>query len=79
MKHLPLKPLHADTSLNLVKLEVFRKLSTEQIIDSLKPGLTGSLKARPNGTIIDGHHRIKVLRERDVPVDLLPREIIPKK
>ena len=28
--------------------------------------------------MLDGHHRIKVLRERNVDVDLLPREVIEK-
>src|ERR1700738_704760 len=58
-----LKSLHADSSLNLVKLAQFRKLSNERLIDSLKAGQACSLKARPDGTLIEGHHRIKVLRE----------------
>jgi ParB-like chromosome segregation protein Spo0J len=48
------------------------------LIDSLKPGQQGSLKVRPDGTIVDGHHRIKILRDRGVDVDSLPCEIIPK-
>lgn len=74
----PLKPLHADSSLVPSKLDKLRKLTTEQLTDSLKPGQPGALKARPDGTMIDGHHRIKVLRERGVDVDSLPREVIPK-
>jgi len=74
----PLKSLHAESSLNLVKLEQFRKLSNEQIMNSLKAGQSCSLKARPDGTLIEGHHRIKVLRERGIDVDSLPREIVPK-
>ena len=38
----------------------------------------GSLKVRPEGTILDGHHRIKILRDRGVDVDSLPRELIPQ-
>jgi hypothetical protein len=34
-----------------------------------------ALKARPDGTVLDGHHRI-VLREREVGVDTLPREVV---
>ncbi len=45
------------------------------LIDSLKPGKPGSLKVQPNGTIMDGHHRIHILRERGVDVDALPRDI----
>jgi hypothetical protein len=74
----PLKPLHADGSLIRSKLDAYRKLSDWELIDSLKPGQPGSLKVRPDGTIVDGHHRIKVLRDRGVDVDALPREIIPK-
>ena len=59
----------------MVKLEQFRKLSTEQLLDSLKGGQACSLKARPDGTLIEGNHRIKVLRERGIDVDSLPREI----
>jgi hypothetical protein len=74
----PLKPLHSDSSLIGSKLDKFGKLSSPELIDSLKPGEQGSLKARPDGTIVDGHHRIKVLRDRGIHVDALPREIIPR-
>jgi len=74
-----LKPLHGEVSLINLKLQTFCKLATEVLIDSLKPGQTGSLKARPDGTMVDGHHRIKVLRDRGIEVDSLPREIVPKR
>ena len=61
-----------------MKLEQFRKLPTEQILELLKIGQAYSLKARPDGTLIEGHHRIKVLRERGIDVDALPREIVRK-
>jgi hypothetical protein len=69
-----LKSLHAEDSLSHPKLVTFRKLSTEDLIDSLRPGGSGALKVKPDGTIMDGHHRIYVLRERGVDVDALPRE-----
>jgi hypothetical protein len=72
----PLKSLHP--SLIQAKLDQFGKLSDQQLIDSLKPGQPHSLKARPDGTIVEGHHRIKVLQGRGVDVDSLPREIIYK-
>jgi hypothetical protein len=78
LKEPPLKPLHAESSLNSVKLEQFRKLSTSEILESLKTGQSCSLKARPDGTLMEGHHRVKVLRERGVDVDSLPREIVLK-
>jgi hypothetical protein len=74
----PLKPLHSDESLIRSKLDEYGKRSTDVLIDSLKPGKSGSLKARPDGTIVDGHHRIKILRDRGVDVDSLPREIIER-
>ena len=74
----PLNPLHPDSSLIRSKLDKYGKLSDQELIDSLKPGQQGSLKVRPDGTIVDGHHRIKILRDRGVDVDSLPREIIPK-
>jgi hypothetical protein len=73
----PLKPLHSDRSLSQPKLDTFRKLSTDELIDSLFPGESGALKVKPDGTIMDGHHRIHVLRERGVEVDALPREHLP--
>lgn len=69
-----LKPLHAEGSLSQPKLAAFRKLSTEDLISSLRPGELGALKVKPDGTIMDGHHRVYVLRERGVDVDALPRE-----
>ena len=74
----PLRSLHSDSSLSRVKLDQYDKLSNQELIDSLKPGQPGSLKVRSDGTMIDGHHRIKILRDRGVDVDALPREIIPK-
>jgi hypothetical protein len=73
---LPLKPLHPDSSLSRVKLEQIGRVPTEILLHSLKPGQRDCLKTRPDGTILDGHHRIKILRARDVDVDSLPRETI---
>jgi len=78
LKEPALKSLHTESSLNSVKLEQFRKLPTEQILESLKIGQAYSLKARPDGTLIEGHHRIKVRRERGIDVDALLREIVRK-
>lgn len=72
----PLKPLHSDSSLSHVKLDAFRKLTSQELLDSFVPGQPGSLKARPDGTMIEGHHRVRVLRDRGVDVDALPREIV---
>lgn len=71
-----LKSLHAEENLSLPKLAMFRKLTTEKLMESLRPGAVGALKVRPDGTVLDGHHRVCVLRERGVDVDLLPRETL---
>ena len=73
-----LKSLHSEGAIIESKLELFRKLRTEDLINSLSPDQAGCLKTRPDGTMIDGHHRIMVLRERGVDVDSLPRLIIAK-
>ena len=77
-KYPPLKPLHPDGSLNAAKLAQMERLSTETLQVSLMPGLEGGLKTRPDGTILDGHHRVYVLRQRGVNVDDLPRDIVVK-
>lgn len=78
MNQLHLKSLHPESSFSQPKLDNFAKLTTEDLIASLEPGMEGALKTRPDGTMIDGHHRIKVLRDRGIDVDALPREVIPR-
>ena len=75
MNRPPLKFLHAEISLIELKLECFRRISTEDLIESLKPETAGALKVKSDGTVMGGHHRIKVLSERGVDVGELPREI----
>jgi hypothetical protein len=71
-----LKFLHPESSLSQVKLVALRRLSTDTLKASLLPGQRDALKARPDGTLLDGHHRIVVLREREVDVDALPRQVV---
>lgn len=73
-----LKSLHVDNSLSKVKLSQYSAIQTQALIDSLRPGQAGALKARPNGIILDGHHRLKVLSDRGIDINALPREIIQK-
>ena len=73
-----LQPLHPDSSLNPAKLAKYDHLSTETLLASLVPPLEGCLKTRADGTILDGHHRIFILRGRGIAVDDLPRDIILK-
>lgn len=74
----PLRPLHPDGSLISLKLEGMNHTTTDALIQSLTPGHKDSLKVRADGTLLDGHHRIAVLRSRGVDVDALPREIVAK-
>ena len=76
MGYPPLRFLHADATLSQAKLAQMERLTTEQILASLVPGQEHSLKARPDGTLLDGHHRVSILRARGVNADLLPREIV---
>jgi len=69
----PLRPLHGLVAL---KLAYFERISTEELCASLRPGGEHCLKARPDGTLLDGHHRIAILKQRGVDVDGLPREIL---
>jgi hypothetical protein len=39
---------------------------------------SGLLKVRPDGTVLDGHHRLSILLERGEDIHGLPREIIKK-
>ena len=74
----PLKPLHSDASLNPAKLRQMGQQSTEVLVLSPSPGQRDCLKTRPDGTILDGHHRIWILRQWGVDVDALPREVVEK-
>jgi hypothetical protein len=73
----PLQLLHSEAILSTAKLDQFRRSSPVELVESLEPGRPGALKARPDGTVLDGHHRIVALRERGVSVDTLPREVVP--
>lgn len=75
---IPLKSLHPDTSLIPSKLDSFHKVPSDELKKSLVPGQPHCLKTRPDGTMLDGHHRIHVLRSRGEDVDGLPREVVTK-
>jgi hypothetical protein len=74
----PLRSLHPEVTLIPGKLAVFEHLTTETITASLLPGKENCLKTRTDGTILEGNHRIHVLRKRGVDVDRLPREIVAR-
>ena len=68
--------LHSEGSLNGGKLAALRRLPTDVIQSSLEQA--GALKTRPDGTVLDGHHRLTILAERGVDIDQLPREIMER-
>jgi len=74
----PLKFLHPELTLIASKLAFFERQSTEMILASLSPGQECCLKAQPDGTILEGNHRIYVLRKRGVDIDKLTRAIKTK-
>lgn len=74
----PLRFLHSEAALSQVKLDRFRALATTMLIESLRPGQSGALTTRADGTVLEGHHRLVVLRERGIDIDLLPREVRPR-
>lgn len=78
MNNPPLQSLHLSSALSQVKLNHYARLTTEELLRSLEPGQVGALKTRPDVIVIDGHHRIAVLRERGVDVDQLPREVLAR-
>ena len=46
-------------------------------MESLKPGGPEALKVKPDGRILNGNTRIKVLEERGFDINSLPREVLP--
>jgi hypothetical protein len=57
-------------------LEHHRTRSTDEIVKSLQLDQKEPLRVKPDGRVVQGNTRIKVLQERGYPVDDLPREII---
>ena len=57
--------------------ESVRKMSTEDIVKSLKPGSAEPLKVKPDGRIFDGNTRVFILEQRGYDVNTLPRVIVP--
>jgi hypothetical protein len=77
----PLRRIHSDETLeagsNRLTLEYWRKQSTDNIVKSLQPWTPEALKVKPDGRIMNGNTRIKVLEERGIDINSLPREVIP--
>jgi len=71
-----LKFLHSEQLLeNNSNINAIRQMPTQEIIDSLKPGQPGALKVKADGTVMDGNTRLRVLEERGVDINSLPRDL----
>ena len=75
----PLVRLHSDSTImegNKTSFDYWQTKSSEEIIQSLKEGSKfGELTVSPSGTVMDGNTRIKILEERGINVNELPRTI----
>ena len=58
---------------NKSSYDYWSKKSTEEIIDSLKPGSVEPLMVKENGVIMQGNTRIMILQQRAIDVNSLPR------
>ena len=75
-----LRRIHADETLERgagrFSLPYWRRRATEEIVESLRPGTAEALRAKPDGRIVNGNARVKVLEERGFDVDGLEREVV---
>jgi hypothetical protein len=76
----PLQRIHSDATYQAgsakLALEYWRKQSTTDIVRTLAPGSREALRVKPDGRIMNGNTRIKVLEERGYDINSLPREIL---
>src|SRR5438552_330788 len=76
----PLQRIHPDATYQSgpakLALEHWQKQPTDVIVRSLAPGSREALRVKPDGRIMNGNTRIKVLQERGFDVNSLPREIV---
>ena len=77
----PLRRIHSDQTLstgsNRYSLEYWRRQPTDVILRSLLPGEREALRVKPDGRVMNGNTRVKVLDERGIDVNALPREPLP--
>jgi hypothetical protein len=70
------KQMHGETTIksgNKSSYDHWSQKSTDEILESLKPGKPVPLKVNPaDGTIFDGNTRIQILKERGIDVNKLP-------
>jgi hypothetical protein len=64
------------TGLARYSYDAIRKMSTDDIVRSLRPGSSNPLTVKPDGRIFEGNTRILVLEERGYDISSLPRVIL---
>jgi hypothetical protein len=76
----PLRRIHSDETLasgaGRFSLQYWRRRKTQEIVESLRPGKGEALRVKPDGRIINGNVRVRVLEERGFDTDELEREIV---
>lgn len=76
----PLQRIHSDQTLQSGSarygLDYWRRQPTDDIVRSLLPGSREALRVKPDGRIMNGNTRIKVLEERGFDINNLPREVV---
>ena len=76
----PLRRIHSDETLesgaSRFSLSYWRRQETESIVDSLRPGQPEALKVKPDGRVLDGNVRVKVLEERGYDIEGIDRELV---
>jgi hypothetical protein len=77
----PLQLIHSDVVFHSgpgrMSLAFWQTRSTHEIVDSLQPGRREALRVKPDGRVMNGNTRVKVLTEKGFDVDSLPREMAP--
>ena len=73
---LKLKRLHPDSSLKPRALAHWRAETTEKIVQSLTTPGDEMLRIRPDGTVLQGNHRVKILEERGFDTSILRDDAI---
>jgi len=77
----PLQLIHTDavylSGPGKLSLNYWRTRTTKEIEDSLRPGRPEALRVKPDGRVMNGNTRLKVLLERGEDIDQLPREELP--
>ena len=74
----PLWRIHSDETIESgesgFSLKYWRRRKTQEIVESLRSGTDESLKVKPDGRIINGNVRVKILEDRGFDVNSLERE-----